>query len=163
MSCWEVYRRSRGHLFWRLPRGLETMKTENGEYVYNLQQLIGGYFYAESSSDKEAVKIKRIVPEALIGQSLICPTSCSQNVHCLSLYSPPSVTMMAPMPPFTPGLSRRDTARAVLGHEHAGSIPPPPLTGGGAALGPQSAGVIYQHIHDMSTKRISTFDYLRKA
>lgn len=32
-----------------------------------------------------------------------------------------------------------------------------------AVTGPQGASFIYQHIHDMSSKRISTLDYLRKA
>lgn len=63
---------------------------------------------------------------------------------------------------FGPSLSRRDTAKSSMGHESTlGSIPPP-LSGGGT-FGPQSAGAIYQHIHDMATKRISTLDYLRKA
>lgn len=45
-------------------------------------------------------------------------------------------------------------------------------TGGGASLAPpssssvggaQSPAMIYQHIHDMATKRISTLEYLRRA
>lgn len=40
---------------------------------------------------------------------------------------------------------------------------PPPLTSGSGSLGPQSAAAIYQHIHDMAAKRISTLGYLRKA
>lgn len=43
------------------------------------------------------------------------------------------------------------------------TMPPLPPAQGGGALGPQSASAIYQHIHDMSSKRISTLDYLRKA
>ena len=35
----------------------------------------------------------------------------------------------------------------------------PPASGGGM----QNPSIIYQHIHDVSTKRISTLDYLRKA
>lgn len=36
-----------------------------------------------------------------------------------------------------------------------------PITGG--PLGSQTQGSLYQHIHDMSAKRISTLDYLKKA
>lgn len=64
---------------------------------------------------------------------------------------------------FGPSLTRRDTAKSSIGHENTYGTVPPPLTGGGSTFGPQSAGVIYQHIHDMATKRISTLDYLRKA
>lgn len=63
---------------------------------------------------------------------------------------------------FTPGITRRDTAKSSGGYEGAYGIPPPVVSGGGL-LGPQSAGAIYQHIHEMAAKRISTLDYLRKA
>ena len=63
---------------------------------------------------------------------------------------------------FTPTLSRRDTNKSI-GHEAAPGSVPPPLMSGGGVLGPQSAAAIYQHIHDMATKRISTLDYLRKV
>ncbi|CAG8194158.1 unnamed protein product [Penicillium nalgiovense] len=63
---------------------------------------------------------------------------------------------------FAPGITRRDTAKSSGGHEGAYGIPPPVISGGGL-LGPQSAGAIYQHIHEMAAKRISTLDYLRKA
>jgi len=43
----------------------------------------------------------------------------------------------------------------------SGNLPPPTLNGAGA--GSQNPGVLYQHIHDMASKRISTLDYLRKA
>ncbi|KAJ5081424.1 hypothetical protein NUU61_009688 [Penicillium alfredii] len=63
---------------------------------------------------------------------------------------------------FAPSLTRRDTAKSSGGYESAhGSIPPPVITGG--PFGPQSAGAIYQQIHEMAAKRISTLDYLRKA
>ncbi|EQL31925.1 hypothetical protein, variant 2 [Blastomyces dermatitidis ATCC 26199] len=39
----------------------------------------------------------------------------------------------------------------------------PPPTSGGGAFGPQSASSIYMNIHQTSSKRISTLDYLRKA
>ncbi|KAL1965160.1 hypothetical protein VTN77DRAFT_6073 [Rasamsonia byssochlamydoides] len=75
--------------------------------------------------------------------------------------------------PFAHGLSRRDTTwskSSGAGHSsqensHGGSggIPPLPSASGGGTLGPQSASAIYQHIHDMASKRISTLDYLRKA
>ncbi|KLJ12654.1 hypothetical protein EMPG_12327 [Blastomyces silverae] len=42
----------------------------------------------------------------------------------------------------------------------AGAAPP---TSGGGAFGPQSASSIYITIHQTSSKRISTLDYLRKA
>ncbi|KAI9369989.1 hypothetical protein BJX61DRAFT_115196 [Aspergillus egyptiacus] len=62
---------------------------------------------------------------------------------------------------FAPTLSRRDTNKSI-GHESTpGSIPPPLISAAG--IGPQSAAAIYQHIHDVATKRISTLDYLRKA
>lgn len=64
---------------------------------------------------------------------------------------------------FGPSLTRRDTAKSSVGQESTHGTIPPPLTSGGGTLGPQSAGAIYQHIHDMATKRISTLDYLRKA
>ncbi|KAL2000423.1 hypothetical protein VTN02DRAFT_3090 [Thermoascus thermophilus] len=72
---------------------------------------------------------------------------------------------------FGPGLSRRDTKSSITGHSNHETLhgtvgvpplPPPPASGGGT-LGPQSASAIYQHIHDMASKRISTLDYLRKA
>ncbi|OOF94169.1 hypothetical protein ASPCADRAFT_208698 [Aspergillus carbonarius ITEM 5010] len=62
---------------------------------------------------------------------------------------------------FAPSLSRRDTKSSITHDAAMGSIPPP-LTSGGS-LGPQSAAAIYQHIHDMAAKRISTLGYLRKA
>lgn len=62
--------------------------------------------------------------------------------------------------PFPQTLSRRDTGKSSLGHD---STPHPALASGGGTLAPQSAGAIYQHIHDMASKRISTLDYLRKA
>lgn len=82
---------------------------------------------------------------------------------------PPSASMIAS--PFGPGLSRRDTKSSGTGHSNqetlhgSGSVPPlpPPPASGGGTLGPQSASAIYQHIHDMASKRISTLDYLRKA
>ncbi|PKY01850.1 hypothetical protein P168DRAFT_272538 [Aspergillus campestris IBT 28561] len=64
---------------------------------------------------------------------------------------------------FAPSLSRRDTAKSSIGHEVTTGSIPPPLTAGSGAFGPQSAAAIYQHIHDMATKRISTLDYLKKA
>ncbi|PLN75566.1 hypothetical protein BDW42DRAFT_34749 [Aspergillus taichungensis] len=64
---------------------------------------------------------------------------------------------------FAPSLSRRDTAKSSIGHEVTTGNIPPPLTAGSGAFGPQSAAAIYQHIHDMATKRISTLDYLKKA
>ncbi|OQE36028.1 hypothetical protein PENCOP_c012G08806 [Penicillium coprophilum] len=63
---------------------------------------------------------------------------------------------------FAPSISRRDTAKSGGGFEGTYGIPPPVISGGGL-LGPQSAGAIYQHIHEMATKRIATLDYLRKA
>ncbi|KAJ9196795.1 hypothetical protein DTO164E3_6044 [Paecilomyces variotii] len=63
------------------------------------------------------------------------------------------------------GLSRRDTKSSVAGQSAQDVVPPlpPPAVSGGGSLGPQSAAAIYQHIHDMASKRISTLDYLRKA
>ncbi|GCB25607.1 hypothetical protein AAWM_08492 [Aspergillus awamori] len=63
---------------------------------------------------------------------------------------------------FAPSLSRRDTKSSISHDPSVGSIPPP-LTSGSGSLGPQSAAAIYQHIHDMAAKRISTLGYLRKA
>ncbi|KAJ5397361.1 hypothetical protein N7509_005474 [Penicillium cosmopolitanum] len=63
---------------------------------------------------------------------------------------------------FAPSLSRRDTAKSTGGYDTPhGSIPP--VSSGGGPFGPQSATAIYQQIHDMATKRISTLGYLRKA
>lgn len=63
---------------------------------------------------------------------------------------------------FAPSLTRRDTGKSGSGNETShGSMPP--MTSGGGPFGPQSASAIYQQIHDMATKRISTLDYLRKA
>ncbi|KKK16586.1 hypothetical protein P175DRAFT_0560386 [Aspergillus ochraceoroseus IBT 24754] len=64
---------------------------------------------------------------------------------------------------FAPGLTRRDTNKSSIGVDAVSSAVPPPLASAGSSLGPQSAAAIYQHIHEMATKRISTFDYLRKA
>ncbi|PYH97520.1 hypothetical protein BO71DRAFT_396089 [Aspergillus ellipticus CBS 707.79] len=63
---------------------------------------------------------------------------------------------------FAPSLSRRDTKSSISHDTTAGSIPPP-LTSGSGSFGPQSAAAIYQHIHDMAAKRISTLGYLRKT
>ncbi|KAI9811629.1 MAG: hypothetical protein M1827_005378 [Pycnora praestabilis] len=41
--------------------------------------------------------------------------------------------------------------------------PAVPLVGNGSAVGLQNPQLVYQHIHEMATKRISTLDYLRKA
>ncbi|KAJ5144117.1 uncharacterized protein N7515_002904 [Penicillium bovifimosum] len=61
---------------------------------------------------------------------------------------------------FAPSLTRRDTAKSGGGFE---TIALPPAVAGGGLLGPQSAGAIYQQIHEMAAKRIQTLDYLRKA
>ncbi|KAJ6164314.1 hypothetical protein N7470_002986 [Penicillium chermesinum] len=62
---------------------------------------------------------------------------------------------------FTPNLARRDTAKSIGGHDNGQSSVP--SSSGGGPFGPQSAGAIYQQIHEMAAKRISTLDYLRKA
>lgn len=64
---------------------------------------------------------------------------------------------------FGPSLTRRDTGKSSVGNEPTLGGIPPPMTSGGGAFGPQSASAIYQHIHDMATKRMATLDYLRKA
>lgn len=71
---------------------------------------------------------------------------------------------------FAPTISRRDTtwskpagATTSAFESVQGPNPVPPTISGGGSFGPQSAGAIYQHIHDMASKRISTLDYLRKA
>ncbi|OJJ68464.1 hypothetical protein ASPBRDRAFT_198896 [Aspergillus brasiliensis CBS 101740] len=64
---------------------------------------------------------------------------------------------------FAPSLSRRDTKSSISHHDPSVGSMPPPLTSGSGSLGPQSAAAIYQHIHDMAAKRISTLGYLRKA
>lgn len=73
---------------------------------------------------------------------------------------PPQATMISSS--FAPSLTRRDTAKSTGAHDnpHGGM---PPVTSGGGPFGPQSAGAIYQQIHEMAAKRISTLDYLRKA
>ncbi|KAJ6085933.1 hypothetical protein N7486_010214 [Penicillium sp. IBT 16267x] len=63
---------------------------------------------------------------------------------------------------FAPTLSRRDTAKPGGGYDGMHSSIPPVSSGGGP-FGPQSASAIYQQIHEMAAKRISTLDYLRKA
>lgn len=62
---------------------------------------------------------------------------------------------------FAPNLARRDTAKSIGGHD--GTQAAIPTSSGGGPFGPQSAGAIYQQIHEMAAKRISTLDYLRKA
>jgi hypothetical protein len=63
---------------------------------------------------------------------------------------------------FAPSLTRRDTAKSTGGYDTAhGGIPP--VVSVGSTFGPQSASAIYQQIHDMAAKRISTLGYLRKA
>lgn len=39
----------------------------------------------------------------------------------------------------------------------------PPTGGGSGSGGAQNPYVVFQHIHDVASKRISTLDYLRKA
>lgn len=63
---------------------------------------------------------------------------------------------------FAPSLSRRDTAKSSGGFEGSHGGIPPTVSGGGP-FGPQSASAIYQQIHEMAAKRISTLGYLRKA
>jgi len=73
-------------------------------------------------------------------------------------------------PPFSSGTVRRDNAwnnkSSAVVNSHQDSVPGgginvPGATGG--AFGQQSANAIFQHIHDMASKRISTLDYLRKV
>ncbi|KAJ5889744.1 hypothetical protein N7504_010554 [Penicillium tannophilum] len=63
---------------------------------------------------------------------------------------------------FAPTLSRRDTAKPGGGYDGMHSSNPPVSSGGGP-FGPQSASAIYQQIHEVAAKRISTLDYLRKT
>lgn len=163
-SRWVVYGQSKGHLF--QTHFLGAGEGEDGkEYCMQLGTWQGLQGLEEGdrweSSDAAGGEGTRKIPEILIGRSRVSPTpSTAESLTCIH---PTPVTMMAPMSPFQPGLSRRDTARAAAAaHEHPPSIPPP-FAGPGAAPGPQSAGSIYKHIHDMCTKRISTLDYLRKA
>ncbi|RAL13002.1 uncharacterized protein BO97DRAFT_343889, partial [Aspergillus homomorphus CBS 101889] len=73
---------------------------------------------------------------------------------------------------FAPSLTRRDTKSSIshesssgvgLGHSSSAGPLPPPLTSNNGSYGPQSAAAVYQHVHDMAAKRISTLGYLRKA
>lgn len=101
----------------------------------------------------------------------------TRQIHCADRnYSPPasliattpvaitSASHPKPAGMISSGLSRRDTKSSHAGQNQ--DIVPPlptPVVSGGGSMGPQSAGAIYQHIHDMASKRISTLDYLRKA
>lgn len=63
---------------------------------------------------------------------------------------------------FGPSLTRRDTGKSIGGAENThGGIPS--VSSGGGPFGLQSASAIYQQIHEMAAKRVSTLDYLRKA
>ena len=55
--------------------------------------------------------------------------------------------------------SREDLTQAVSNGAGAGAGPPAPIV----ASGSQTPQAIYQHIHEMASKRMSTLDYLRKA
>ncbi|KAI9711078.1 MAG: hypothetical protein M1812_007272 [Candelaria pacifica] len=59
-----------------------------------------------------------------------------------------------------PSTSQSNQSFGHDGSSHTPALPPVPsgLTGG-----LQNPNIIYQHIHDMASKRISTLDYLRKA
>jgi hypothetical protein len=61
-------------------------------------------------------------------------------------------------PPTSRGTTFQENSRAM----YAGGGPGtgPMMMGPG---GPTNPGAVYQHIHDMASKRISTLDYLRKA
>jgi hypothetical protein len=69
-------------------------------------------------------------------------------------------------PPFSSGMVRRDNAwnnkPSAIGNSYQDSV-----LGGGinvpGTTGGESANAIFQHIHDMASKRISTLDYLRKV
>lgn len=50
-----------------------------------------------------------------------------------------------------------------LGQSGGGASLAPPNIPSSSIGGPQNPNVIYQHIHDIAPKRISTLDYLRKA
>lgn len=102
---------------------------------------------AQSSFRQLPLNESGLLPASLTVRTALCPA--------------PSSSMISST--FTPSLSRRDTNKSNVGHEGVGGSVHPPLTSGGGSFGPQSAGAIYQHIHDMAAKRISTLDYLRKA
>ena len=87
---------------------------------------------------------------------------------------PHSATEAAPpIAPFTNGVKREPTSNlsksmtaSPIGEDvnfttGPQGLPPAPATL--VAMGSQNPNAIYQHIHEMASKRISTLDYLRKA
>ncbi|OJD16444.1 hypothetical protein AJ78_03385 [Emergomyces pasteurianus Ep9510] len=98
------------------------------------------------------------------GVSRLVIPNLSSNSNQVS--SPSDFPSLPPTPLDIPGayLARTPTVGPSMDFQIYGGLPgAPPPTSGGGAFGPQSASSIYINIHQMSSKRISTLDYLRKA
>ncbi|OAX77757.1 hypothetical protein ACJ72_07940 [Emergomyces africanus] len=99
------------------------------------------------------------------GASRLIIPNLSSNSNQAS--SPSDFPSLPPIPLDTPGAYWARTPTVVgpnMDFQIYGGLPgAPPPTSGGGTFGPQSASSIYMNIHQMSSKRISTLDYLRKA
>ncbi|KKZ60392.1 hypothetical protein EMCG_04875 [[Emmonsia] crescens] len=94
---------------------------------------------------------------------LIIPNLSANSTQAVS---PGDFQSLPPTPLDIPGAhwARTPTVGPSMDFPIYGSLPGAgPPTSGGGAFGPQSASSIYINIHQTSSKRISTLDYLRKA
>lgn len=121
--------------------------------------------FPNTAKDKDVTfsGIKLEIPQNIQAKS---PASANST----SAHSAVSATMI--VAPFGNNLRRetiggKATTPIYLNGEYgqtiSGSLPNAPPNPNAAASGPQNPGVIYQHVQDMASKRISTLDYLRKA
>ena len=77
-------------------------------------------------------------------------------------WSPPTPTYVAAMEPPRP--KHVDVSEAVINYGKGYGVGNNAMNGNGSSAGNmQNPSAVYQHIHEISAKRISTLDYLRKA
>ncbi|EEH17136.2 hypothetical protein PABG_07223 [Paracoccidioides brasiliensis Pb03] len=96
---------------------------------------------------------------------LIIPSLSSNHSSYLTSPSDPQAAPPTPMEASTSSWGKSPSA-ANAGPDpflSYGALSMPAVSSSGGSYGPQSASSIYANIHQMSSKRISTLDYLRKA
>lgn len=83
----------------------------------------------------------------------------------LSAVEPPKTPFGMSVPLRYPPSQKQLQAQQQINYgQFSGTLgPPAPIAIGPTASGSHNPGVIFQHIHEMASKRISTLDYLRKA
>ncbi|OCK91000.1 uncharacterized protein K441DRAFT_616782 [Cenococcum geophilum 1.58] len=82
----------------------------------------------------------------------------------LSAVEPPKTPFGMSVPLRYPPSQKQLQAQQINYGQFSGTLgPPAPIAIGPTASGSHNPGVVFQHIHEMASKRISTLDYLRKA